>query len=223
MMSNSSNDFYNQVFQELEELFEEGNTLIQRIQNLLGMHEDLLDDTSETSQEDHDNLPGRDDEIVTTDDAQADLMALIASELECPVCYHPMLGTLHKPMHCSNGHACCLRCTYRLGWISGRTCPTCRAPIGRWGRCLLVERLGSLLVDRGLLMPSIEEEQTDRVEQEGQRRRRSARLARARRHMEMWRREGDMIQSGGNARESHEEEDSGYYEMEEDLFYESDD
>ena len=121
--------------------------------------------------------------FITTDDAQTDLITLLASELQCPVCYHLMLGTLRRPMHCSNGHACCLRCTYRLGWTGGRICPTCREPIGRLGRCLLVERLGSLLVDRGFLRHPIDEEQIYRVEQEGQRRRRSARLA-ARRHEE---------------------------------------
>ena len=115
------------------------------------------------------------------------LVSLIISELECPVCYNPMLGDLHLPLLCANGHPCRSSCSAR----TGRTCPTCRSSNTRWTRCLPLERMGKTLVDMGLLL--VEEDLDPEHGQEdprGMRRSRSNRLERARRHLDMWGRMG---------------------------------
>ena len=70
---------------------------------------------------------------------------MTVSELECPICLSMMVGQYHQPFFCSNGHPCCMSCTTR---VTG--CPSCRAS-GPWGRCLAVERIGSWLLQRGIV------------------------------------------------------------------------
>ena len=75
------------------------------------------------------------------------LLSLMISELDCPVCLQPMLGPLHLPLICPNGHACCSSCSTRVK----RICPICRSSNIRWTRCLTLERVGELLVEKGHL------------------------------------------------------------------------
>merc|ERR1719153_1489028 len=56
-----------------------------------------------------------------------------------------MVGQYHQPVFCSNGHPCCTYCTTR---VSG--CPSCRSA-GPWSRCLTVERMGSWMLQRGIV------------------------------------------------------------------------
>ena len=73
------------------------------------------------------------------------LKAMAVIELECPICLNMMVGQYHQPFFCSNGHPCCTYCTTR---VTG--CPSCRSS-GPWGRCLVVERIGSWMLQRGIV------------------------------------------------------------------------
>ena len=81
------------------------------------------------------------------DDTIANLVSMIVSEFECPVCLQPMIGQSHLPVLCPNGHPCCSSCAARVR----RTCPVCRCSNIRWTRCLPMERIGSSLVEHGLV------------------------------------------------------------------------
>jgi len=81
----------------------------------------------------------------TSSSHDSSLTALVVSELECPICLSMMVGQYHQPFFCLNGHPCCTYCTTR---VSG--CPSCRSS-GPWGRCLTVERVGSWMLQRGLV------------------------------------------------------------------------
>merc|ERR1719228_2299327 len=56
-----------------------------------------------------------------------------------------MVGQYHQPMFCNNGHPCCTACCSRVS-----RCPSCRSS-GGWSRCLPMERLGSWVLQRGLV------------------------------------------------------------------------
>jgi len=81
----------------------------------------------------------------TSPSPNSSLKAMVVSELECPICLSMMVGRYHQPFFCSNGHPCCTYCTTR---VSG--CPSCRSS-GPWGRCLTVERMGSWMLQRGIV------------------------------------------------------------------------
>ena len=115
------------------------------------------------------------------------LVSLLTTELECPVCYQPMLGHLHLPLLCPNGHPCCSSCASRVR----RTCPTCRSSIARWTRCLFLERMGSYMMEMEMITkPPESPEVVGRSERQAMRRSRSARLTRAREHLDIWGRRG---------------------------------
>ena len=99
------------------------------------------------------NLQAAEDETpppvpVSDESSSTALLSLMISELDCPVCLQPMLGPLHLPLLCPNGHACCSSCSSRVK----RICPICRSSNIRWTRCLTLERVGSLLVKKGQLI-----------------------------------------------------------------------
>ncbi|XP_065359579.1 uncharacterized protein LOC135953557 [Calliphora vicina] len=63
----------------------------------------------------------------------------IAQLLECPVC----LEVIKPPgWQCCNGHVLCNNCRSR-----SEKCPVCRVPLGPRGRCLLSDKLFTLLAD----------------------------------------------------------------------------
>ncbi|XP_075146231.1 uncharacterized protein LOC142220780 [Haematobia irritans] len=63
----------------------------------------------------------------------------IAQLLECPVC----LEVVKPPgWQCCNGHVLCNNCRSR-----SEKCPVCRVPLGPRGRCLLSDKLFTLLAD----------------------------------------------------------------------------
>ena len=70
---------------------------------------------------------------------------MVVSELECPMCLSMMVGQFHQSLLCSNGHPCCTSCSSRVS-----CCPSCRSS-GSWNRCLPMERVGSWLLERGLV------------------------------------------------------------------------
>ena len=84
---------------------------------------------------------------VSDESSSTALLSLMISELDCPVCLQPMLGPLHLPLLCPNGHACCSSCSSRVK----RICPICRSSNIRWTRCLTLERVGELLLEKGHL------------------------------------------------------------------------
>ena len=151
------------------------------------------------------------------DNYDTSLVSLLISELECPVCLQPMVGHLKIPLLCPNGHPCCFSCSARVR----RICPTCRVSSFQWIRCLPLENLGSLMVEKGFIQqPDTAEQIREQGNLQGRRRRRSARLERARRHMDLWGRTGRIQQPGRYWREgvvrTHEDvrddvsDDSGY-------------
>ena len=185
----------------------------------------LFNEHSEMEAEGGNDATGTPDPEPVPADPTTNLVSLIISELECPVCLQPMLGHLQLPLLCPNGHPCCSSCSARV-----RICPICRSSIIRWTRCLSLERIGSYMVEKGIItQPESSEQQT--LEQENlqaRRRRRSVRLERARRHLDMWGRTG-RSQPGRYWSEVRQEtevlmerledalDDSGYYDEEEDF------
>ena len=85
---------------------------------------------------------------VTDESSSTALLSLMISELDCPVCLQPMLGPLHLPLLCPNGHACCSSCTRKVK----RICPICRSSNTRWTRCLTLERVGEFMLKKGHLI-----------------------------------------------------------------------
>ena len=85
--------------------------------------------------------------VSVPDATSAALLSIMISELDCPVCLQPILGPLHLPLLCPNGHACCSSCTRKVK----RICPICRSSNTRWTRCLTLARVGELLVEQGHL------------------------------------------------------------------------
>jgi len=81
----------------------------------------------------------------TSPSPNSSLKAMVVSELECPICLSMMVGRYHQPFFCSKGHPCCTYCTTRVS-----SCPSCRSS-GPWGRCLTVERMGSWMLQRGIV------------------------------------------------------------------------
>ena len=166
-----SDIFQSELLQELERLFAQRNFLSQRIETLLEDHRDYLD---HVLNEDSFTKAAEDDVIAEERQDQDYLLALLIEELKCTVCFLPMVGSLQRPLMCLNGHACCSRCVHRLSRYC-RTCPTCREPIRSWGRCLMAERIGDLMVERGLLsLPTETEDSADHLEREEHGIRRSA-------------------------------------------------
>ena len=144
--------------------------------------EDLFTEFSSLFNEDADDIKDTPESV--HEDPTSSVISFLISELECPVCYQPMLGHLRLPLLCPNGHPCCSSCASRVR----RICPTCRSTNTRWSRCLFLERMGSYMVEKGIM--TIPPEQNVRTvgvrERQAMRRRRSARLERAREHMDMW-------------------------------------
>ena len=70
-----------------------------------------------------------------------------------------------------------------------RTCPTCRSSIARWTRCLFLERMGSYMMEMEMITKP--PEVVGRSARQAMRRSRSARLTRAREHLEIWGRRGE--------------------------------
>ena len=165
-MENDLNNY--SCFHEVDSLLEEG----------------LSTDLS-TLFHDNDNLEDGDGDPEDVSAENADLLSLLISDLECPVCYQPMIGNLHLPLLCPNGHPCCSSCASRVR----RSCPTCRTSIRSWTRCLFLERMGTYMVERAMISEPTEqivEPMGRRREVQAMRRSRSARLMRAREHMEIW-------------------------------------
>ena len=185
-MPASSDNFQSELLQELERLFAQRNFLSQRIETLLEDHRDYLD---HVLNEDSFMKSAEDDVIAEESQDQDSLLVLLIEELKCIICFMPMIGSVQRPLMCLNGHACCSRCVYRLSWDRG-TCPTCREPIRSWGRCLMAERIGDLMVERGLLsLPTETEESADHLEREEHGLWRSAR-----RHLEILGSRENMLQ-----------------------------
>ena len=63
--------------------------------------------------------------------------------VSCPVCM--MVGQFQQPLFCPNGHPCCTSCFSRV-----TCCPLCRSS-GSWRRCFPMERVGSWLLERGVV------------------------------------------------------------------------
>ena len=118
------------------------------------------------------------------EDPNSSVISFLISELECPVCYQPMLGHLRLPLLCPNGHPCCYSCASKVR----RICPTCRSSNTRWSRCLFLERMGSYMVEKGMMITPPEQDvwPVGIRERQSMRRRRSARLERAREHMDQF-------------------------------------
>ena len=70
---------------------------------------------------------------------------MVVAELECPICLNLMVGEYHQPLLCLNGHPCCTYCSIRVN-----SCPSCRSTES-WSRCLPMERMGSWVVQRGIV------------------------------------------------------------------------
>jgi len=71
--------------------------------------------------------------------------SMVVAELECPICLNMMVGEYRQPLLCSNGHPCCSYCRSRVD-----SCPSCRSTES-WSRCLPMERMGSWVVQRGIV------------------------------------------------------------------------
>ena len=189
-MDNDLNNIYG--FREVDLLLEEGLST-----DLSTLFHD--------NQEDGD-IPDPPQEV-PEENFEESLVSLLISELECPVCYQPMVDNLHLPLLCPNGHPCCSSCASRVR----RSCPTCRTSIRSWTRCLFLERVGTYMVERAMISEptdQIVEPVGRRREVQAMRRSRSARLMRAREHMEIWgRRRGEEGTAGDEIFENSFEED----------------
>ena len=148
------------------------------------LEEDFSKELASLFNEDADDIEDTPVPESVHDDPTSSVISFLISELECPVCYQPMLGHLRLPLLCPNGHPCCSSCASRMR----RICPTCRSSNTRWSSCLFLERMGSYMVEKGMMITPPEQDvwPVGISERQAMRRRRSARLERAREHMDMW-------------------------------------
>ena len=109
------------------------------------LEEDFSKELANLFNEDADDIEDTPVPESVHEDPTSSVISFLISELECPVCYQPMLGHLRLPLICPNGHPCCSSCALRVR----RICPTCRSSNTRWSKCLFLERMGSYMVEKG--------------------------------------------------------------------------